>query len=132
MAGEVQYQYRDFNLNYVTGGEKGPACVSGYAAIRESLLNILYTDMGSRFFNRGFGSLLQPLLFEPMNESTVSSIRTVLYTNIPELEPRIEMGPYDVEVEADYANHCYIVTMHMIEKSTNQSLKLSAALEQVS
>lgn len=131
MSSDISNQYRDFNLRYVPGGAKGAACVTGYAAIRESLLNILFTDMGTRFFNRKFGCLLQPLLFEPMNADTVANIQTVLYVNIPDLEPRVELGPYDIDVETDLANHCYIVTLHVREKSTDQALKLSAVLEQV-
>ena len=131
MATDIQNQYRDFNLIYTAGGTNGSAAVTGYMSVRESLLNILFTDLGSRFFNRRFGCLLQPLLFEPMNDNTVANIRNILYIDIPELEPRIEIGPFDIDIESDYSNHCYIVTLHAIEKSTNQAFKLSAVLEQV-
>lgn len=131
MSSDIRNQYRDFNLKYIAGGTNGPACVAGYMSVRESLLNILFTDMGSRFFNRRFGCLIQPLLFEPMNENTMSNIRDILYIDIPELEPRVEIGPYDIDIQSDFANHCYIVTLHAIEKSTNQAFKLSAVLEQV-
>ena len=131
MSSDIQNQYKDFNLQYRPDGSRGPAVVSGYMSIRESLLNILFTDMGSRFFNRGFGNLLQSLLFEPMNEDTVSNIQAVLYTNIPELEPRVDISPYDIDVVADYNTKTYLVTLHAIEKSTDQAFKLRAVLEQV-
>ena len=131
MSSDIQNQYKDFNLQYRADGSRGAAVVSGYMSIRESLLNILFTDMGSRFFNRGFGNLLQTLLFEQMNGDTVSNIQAVLYTTIPEWEPRVEISPYDIDVVADYSTKTYIVTLHAIEKSTNQAFKLSAVLEQV-
>lgn len=128
MSDLLKELYKDFNLEYLPNGSKGPAELKGFDTIRESLKNILFTDLGSRFFNRRFGNLLQALLFEPMNELTATSIQIMLSTELPKMETRVEISPFGVTVIPDYKNNTYIVTIMLKEKQTNQEYILNAAL----
>mgnify|MGYP004540768875 CR=1 FL=1 len=127
---DAKYNYSDMNLNFLPNGMQGPFTLTGYASIRESLMNILFTDMGSRFFNRSFGNVLQPLLFENINELTARSIQMILTEKIPEFEPRVEVDPFGIQVIPDYEKKAYFVTLNVREKGTNQPLKLDAILKQ--
>ena len=129
MSDYVDSQYRDINLEYVPGGAKGQAVIAGYMTIRESLRNILFTQVGSRFFNRRFGSMLDSLLFEPISEETAFTISNILAADLPIMEPRIEVNPFGVIVEPDPENNCYKVTLNVLYKVTDQDLTMSAVLE---
>lgn len=60
-------------------------------AIRESILNILNTNILERFFNRGFGSDLKYFLFELMNDLNAELLKNRLVSVIERNEPRVEV-----------------------------------------
>ena len=72
------------------------------AAIRQSVLNLLYTRRGERLFDSQLGTNLINLLFEPLSELTAGLIRDEIIDVITSYEPR--------------------VSIKSIEVSTNQSL----------
>lgn len=72
------------------------------SAIRQSLLNLLYTRRGERLFDSQLGTNLINLLFEPLSEITAGLIRDEIIDVITSYEPR--------------------VSIKSIEVSTNQSL----------
>ena len=72
------------------------------AAIRQSVLNLLYTRRGERLFDSQLGTNLINLLFEPLSELTAGLIRDEIIDVIESYEPR--------------------VSIKSIEVSTNQSL----------
>lgn len=128
----IDYQFKDFNLHFEPDGSEGPAILSGYMTIREALINILFTPVGTRFFNRRFGNMLTSLLFENMNEDTAFTIRSVIAQDLPMFEPRVEVDPFAIEVVPDYENRCYRIKLNLVDKITDQDLTMSAVLERKS
>jgi uncharacterized protein len=78
-------------------------------SIQSSVTMILGTRKGSRVFRRDFGSVLETYLWDPMDNITVSSIRTEIIGSISKWETRIVLT--DVVVRPDYDNQQYYVQL---------------------
>lgn len=102
----------DINLFYNTPENYEDVIVFDNRAIIESLRNIFYTEAGTRFFNRGFGSNLHYLLFENINSETAQVISMQVYNTLKKYEPRIEIFPLGVSVVPDYENNAYDITIN--------------------
>lgn len=57
-------------------------------AVKQSILNILRTNRGERFFNTTFGGDINLLLFENITPQTTTSIIKLIRTAIENYEPR--------------------------------------------
>lgn len=98
----------DLRLRYKQ--TEGDVLVSGIvASVNESISNILNTRQGSRLFNRGFGTGLSSLLFEPMGELTGSLLLLAIDQAISKYEPRVQISFNDSEVIPDYDNNGYLI-----------------------
>lgn len=73
-------------------------------AIRESLINILYTKSGERFYSP-LGIGIEYWLFEPMGIDTTLSLKEHIQTNIRQGEPRVK--ELKVNVIPDYDGNAY-------------------------
>lgn len=60
-------------------------------AVRNSVKNILMTPIGTRPYEREYGSWLHHYLQEPLTLTTVESCRTSLIESIKRWEPRIQI-----------------------------------------
>ena len=67
-------------------------------AINEAIDNILRTRPGERIFNRGFGSSLYGLLFEPITPSTANRIASAIVHYLSDLESRLSLVRSGVRV----------------------------------
>jgi|TARA_B110000879_G_scaffold209868_1_gene298627 phage baseplate assembly protein W len=66
------------------------------AAIKQSIINILLTNRMEKPFNVDFGADLRNFLFDPIEQYSVSVIRTVIATTIDKYEPRVEVLSVDI------------------------------------
>lgn len=78
-------------------------------SIQKSVTMILGTKIGSRVFRRDFGSNLESLLFDPMDDITIEKIKSDMITAIGKWENRIVMN--EVTVKPDYPNEQYFVRL---------------------
>lgn len=83
-------------------------------SVYQSIGNILSTPKGTRIFLPKFGSELELLLFEPMDDITEAKIYDAVVGAIQEWEPRVEVDYALTVVEADYENHKYLITINFI------------------
>jgi phage baseplate assembly protein W len=78
-------------------------------AISRSVRNIVFTSRGEKFFNPEFGSGVNRLLFENMDELTAASLRDEIASSIVNFEPRVSL--LDVIVDPLYDENAFNVTI---------------------
>ena len=100
-------KYTDINFNYSLDS-KG-AVVSDHDAIRYSLYRLFKTPKGSVPFNREYGTSLHNLLFEVSEGLDLTDIKVLLYREITEWEPRVELNPLNINIEK-VDTHTYRLT----------------------
>ncbi len=119
--------YSDANL-YVNGANQSER-VLDEDAINNSILTILNTPVGSRVFNREFGSDINSILFDPMDEVTERRIRRELIDALSRWETRISLTT--ANVIADYPNSQYYVELeYLIPSLNNRNVTLKFNLTQ--
>lgn len=74
-------------------------------AIKNSVMNLIMTVPGERFFNPNIGSRIYDLLFEPMDFITSNGIKSEVEYTIKAFEPRVSLK--NVLVNEDYDNNAY-------------------------
>lgn len=82
-----QWLYSDVNL---FSADK-VATVADLDSINQSIYSILSTKPGERLFNPEFGSLLEELLFEPIDDRTAFMIWDYLVKALGTYEPRVRI-----------------------------------------
>ena len=81
--------YSDVNTRFSLNGKS--ELLTNYDDIKNSILNIMGTLVGTRPWWRPYGSNIPRLLFNPCNEDTAESIRLDIFQSISQWEPRVEM-----------------------------------------
>lgn len=74
--------------NYLT--TKQGFTLVNLAVVKQDLLNQIFTRKGSRLKMPNFGTLIPDLIFEPMDDSTLSTIQSELNT-VFTYDPRVEL-----------------------------------------
>lgn len=65
--------------------------VKDEASIKQSIVNLLLTNKGERFFAPDVGSSISNLLFEPLDYGTASLLQSEIKTTLERYEPRIQI-----------------------------------------
>lgn len=89
--------FSDINPRY--GQSKDGEIVFDIGAINSSIENILGTQLGERVFLPDFGSRIQQLLFQPIDDITASDLRSETLRAIERWEPRVRIIDSDTFVE---------------------------------
>lgn len=99
--------FSDVNLDLNT--ESKLELVYNEDSINKSIVTILGTRRSTRPFRRNFGSYVNDILFDPMDEISTSRLRREIIDAIQEWEPRITMDK--TEVLLDYPNQQYFIEL---------------------
>ena len=103
--------------------------ISDLAAIYQSIENILMTSPGERLFNPEFGSDIEELLFEPLDEDTTIKIENELIRAIGRWEGRIRILNNLTTVVPNYQTNSYdIKVVFEINGIDNQVFNYDASL----
>lgn len=102
--------------------------VNEHAVIR-SVKNIILTDKGERLYQPSLGSDIKKMLFEPMLPATAELISQYIQDAIQQHEPRAKV--LDVEVEPDYNNNLYKVSMTFMIINKEDPITLNITLDRV-
>lgn len=125
MANEV-----DLRLKYKQ--EKGDVLITDLrGVIDESLSNIMNTRVGNRLFNRGFGSSVTNLLFEPMTPFVGKFLLLEIEKVLDKFEPRVELLFSQSEVIPDYDNNGYYIKVVYRILQTNDTSEFNTFLERL-
>ena len=93
--------FKDLNLTFKSHPVTGDVTVKkDEAAIRQSVLSLLYTRKTERVFNSQLGSNLYNLLFEPVGSVTAGLIKQEIEEVLERYEPRISIDQIDVTVDS--------------------------------
>lgn len=102
--------------------------VNEHAVIR-SVKNIILTDKGERLYQPSLGSDIKKMLFEPMLPATGELISQYIQDAIQLHEPRAKV--LDIEVEPDYNNNLYRVSMTFMIINKEDPITLNITLDRV-
>lgn len=102
------YVYSDLDSGLATKYTGDFEVLYDSEVIIQSIKSIFATIRGERVRNP-IGSVLIRLLFEPMNQDTANSIKSIIHSSVTKYEPRIES--VSVNVVPDYENDTYNVNM---------------------
>ncbi len=124
----VSRSFKDLSITF----DKNPVTddlivTKDFAAIKQSIQNLLLTSPGERFFNPNIGSRIANALFEPLDFIGVNLIISEIRYTISAFEPRVELE--DVTVDIDYDNNGYNISIEykvvgLPEKTTNLDIFL--------
>ena len=92
--------------------------------VRQSLQTLLLTARGERFMRPGYGSGLSAYLFENIDATTVSLIKSEVRSTVERYEPRIELIDVDVDHSARDPGALRVAVFYRI-KSTGFSDQLT-------
>lgn len=65
--------------------------VKDEADVKQSIVNLLLTNKGERFFNSDIGSSITELLFEALDYGTASLVQSYISDTLNRYEPRIRI-----------------------------------------
>lgn len=83
--------------------------VKDEASIKQSIVNLLLTNKGERFFAPNIGSSISSLLFEPLDYGTASLIQSEIKATLETYEPRIQI--ISIVATPDYDNNGFEVEL---------------------
>ena len=92
-------EIKDLEINY------------DYAAIRNSIFNIITTVPGQRILNPYFGTNIERYLFNRVSEINARSIGNEILQSISNFEPRVTVQNIDIAV--DEISQSYVITLSL-------------------
>lgn len=112
------YFYNDLNRRYKQTSNQ--LVISGANALNQDIDNILECPPGSFMFNRGFGSRIKSILFDPMNDFTAYRLKILFIEAISQWEPRVKVVFSQSTVIPYYDTHLYVASIVYQVISTQQ------------
>jgi len=106
----VSQSFKDVSMSFqINPLTNDLIALTNATAISRSVRNIVFTSRGEKFFNPEFGSGVNRLLFENMDELTAASLRDEIASSIVNFEPRVSL--LDVIVDPLYDENAFNVTI---------------------
>ena len=94
-------------------------------AVKESVFNILMTEIETKLYDPEYGCNLDRFLFEPIDELTASLIQTSIETAIQKFEKRVT--DLNVYVEPIYDDNTFNITIEftVVFSSNSQTIQVN-------
>ncbi len=89
--------------------------------IRESLMILLSTRVGERIMQPAYGCRLHAMVFETINESTITEISDVIERAILFFEPRITLDHVNVDTQDIYSGKIDILLSYTVRRTNTRS-----------
>ena len=107
---KLQDKFADFLSSFEVNPDTGDLYrnINDYA-VKESLKNLILTDLGERPFQPTIGSDIRNMMFEVINDLTVHRLRTAIETTIYNHEPRVVLR--DLSVVPDESHNMVSITI---------------------
>jgi phage baseplate assembly protein W len=80
-------------------------------AIYQSIFNILTTRRGERFFNPQFGSRIDEILFDPLDDITALDLLHEVVQTLETYEPRVKLDYSNTSIVPNYSENSFDVTI---------------------
>jgi phage baseplate assembly protein W len=122
--------YADLDLDFLAHPTTGDVLVkTGQDAIKRSVRNLILTNYYEKPFRPGIGSNAIKLLFDNVTPLTSNFLRDAIYEVVKNYEPRVEL--INVDINFDYDNNGYNVTMQYVILNRNEPVQTSLFLERI-
>lgn len=121
-----QKVFKDLNITF----EKSPVTkdlmvTKDSTAIKRSVMNLVLTNPGERFFSPNIGCKVRRLLFDPLDFITASAIKSEIEYTIKAFEPRVSLKQVDVELDEDNNGFNVIIDYTIIgDPTTTQTIDI--------
>lgn len=102
-------------------GELEVKMVTEELDVKESLNILMSTRIGERVMQPTYGCDLNTMVFDSINESTVTEIKDVIERAVLFFEPRITLHNIDVNTEAAYEGRLLIQLNYTVRKTNTRS-----------
>jgi len=89
--------------------------------IQESLRILLSTRPGERVMQPDYGCRLNDIVFETMNESTITELKDVIERAVLFFEPRITLQSIDINTDEIYDGKLKIQLNYLIRRTNTRS-----------
>lgn len=96
--------------------------------VEMDLLNQIFTRRGSRVMMPAYGTLIPELVFEPLDEITLSTIETELLS-VFNFDPRVNLITLDVEPKYDTNTITATAILFYVELNVTQPFTLNIQFE---
>ena len=129
MASAVQRQFKDISLSF----QKNPITndiivLKNETAIARSIRNLVFTQVGEKFFQPEVGSRIGGSLFELLDYGSASAIQLEIKNTINNYEPRVQVKT--IEVTPEYDNNGYnVLISYLILGDAQTPLRLEFILK---
>ena len=88
----VKRKFKDISMSFETNPLNDDlVSLSDSSAIARSIINIVFTSPGEKFFNPDFGSRISESLFENVDEVSALAIEDEIKSSIINFEPRVNL-----------------------------------------
>jgi phage baseplate assembly protein W len=122
--------YSDLDLDFIAHPTTGDIVIKkGEDAIKRSVRNLILTNFYDRPFRSYIGSNALKLLFENANAITATLLKDAIREVIENYEPRVKLT--DIDLNFDYDNNGYNVTMRYIILNREQPVIINLFLERI-
>lgn len=102
MALKISRSFKDISLSFSRHPVTNDIIpLKNEDAIKRSVINLVRTSVGERFFNSLIGTSIEESLFENQEESQAIYITQQIETTLKNFEPRIRVKNVDVEFPLD-------------------------------
>lgn len=105
-------------------GSKDLIALENTDAVKNSIRNIVLTNRGERLFNYDFGCDIRALLFENIEPSTESALKSLIETAITNFEPRAKLINTIVSGQPDLNAYTVTIVFSTINSAEPQVLDL--------
>jgi len=95
-------QFKDISLSFTRNPVTGDILpLKNEDAIKKSVMNLVKTRIGERFFNNLLGTSLQDTLFDLGSQALALSLESSIQTLLENFEPRVAKVEVEVRFEPD-------------------------------
>jgi phage baseplate assembly protein W len=116
------YFYSDFDIEFELQSNGDIILLTDLDSIFNSIKNLVLTNKGERRMLPSYGSNIQKLLFEPLDEITARRIGEELVSELKVWEDRITISSMDVEILYDENSYKMRLNFY-ISESLNQEIQ---------
>ena len=125
-----QSLYSDFDLSFIANPNNGDITIKkDIDAIKQSVKNLVFTDLHERPFQPNLGSRVRGLLFELTDVWTALDIQDEITMTIENHEPRVELIDVEVTDESDKNRVRVVIIFNII--SIGQQEQVDFYLERI-
>jgi phage baseplate assembly protein W len=122
--------YQDiFTNTLINNDTKDVSLITNEDAVKMSIINIMLTNPGEKFFDTSFGSEINKILFENITPQTTAVLNTLITTAIENYEPRARL--IDVISSPLPDNNAYAITIVFSVINKTEPISLEFVLNRV-